>query len=197
MEAISHIGSTSSGGAVESSGRNLQSYRSYPAPSADGNGVVRRGLATNREATQAARPPLPSANAARFFADVLRNGTAGGAGGAGTSQNNFFRLGSSGASSDANARVSSSGSLFETAGQREIAKAGNRAVTSGHSDVALGRSRGVFSERFVEANPTFSPPPRELPNSNSNLSLAGSNGDLSHDLLRALQRYRVAAEIQG
>ena len=219
MEAVSHIGSVNGRGAAESPGRDLSSYRRYPAT--DANGVVRRGDSTSRNisrGTQGTQAPSPSVNSTRAFADVLRNGLVGtgGTGGTGSrgvvQQNNFFRLGSGGTNRDGNARISSNGSLFDTAGQGVIAKAGNGAVTSGHSDVALGRARGVFSERFIEANPVFSPPPRELPKelpkellrSNGSFSSYGLpnssdaiSGELSRDLLQALQRYRVAAEIQG
>ena len=65
-------------------------------------------------------------------------------------------------------------------------------VPFGQSRDALEETRGVFSENFISRYPLFSPAPRALP-----LVSESSGGDLSSDLLRALQRYRVAAEIQG
>ena len=83
---------------------------------------------------------------------------------------------------------------------------GGGGIGVGQRATALQRTGGVLSERFLEGNPLLSPAPVPLPSLES-LSVGGGvvglpNGDLgggglSADLLRALQKYRVAAEVQG
>ena len=83
---------------------------------------------------------------------------------------------------------------------------GGGGIGVGQRATALRRTGGVLSERFLEGNPLLSPAPAPLPSLES-LSIGGGvvglpngelgGGGLSADLLRALQKYRVAAEIQG
>ena len=76
----------------------------------------------------------------------------------------------------------------------------------GQRAAALRRTGGIFSERFLGSNPLLSPAPVALPSLESSTVGGGvvglpngeiGGGDLSVDLLRALQKYRVAAEVQG
>ena len=83
---------------------------------------------------------------------------------------------------------------------------GEGGIGAGQRAAALRRTGGILSERFLGSNPLLSPAPAPLPSLES-MSVGGGvvglpngevgGGGLSADLLRALQKYRVAAEVQG
>ena len=83
---------------------------------------------------------------------------------------------------------------------------GGGGIGVGQRAAALRRTGGILSQRFLESNLLLSPAPVSLPSLES-LGVGGGvvglpNGDiggggLSADVLRALQKYRVAAEVQG
>ena len=83
---------------------------------------------------------------------------------------------------------------------------GGGGIGVGQRAAALRRTGGILSQRFLEGNLLLSPAPVSLPSLES-LGVGGGvvglpNGDiggggLSADVLRALQKYRVAAEVQG
>ena len=176
MEAISQIGNPNGRTTSESAtaGKNLESYRRHPTEKVKATvGRVQNAQTTqNTQSTRATQAPSLS-----FFGDVLQDiadRTAR------TEQNNFFRSDSRCSNCDEADERNSSGSLLNKTRQDS-----NLAITSGQSDAALGKANGVFSPNFVEANPAFSPPPREL----SELPLSdvkANSGELSQDLLQAL-----------
>ena len=83
---------------------------------------------------------------------------------------------------------------------------GGGGIGVGQRAAALRQTGGILSQRFLEGNLLLSPAPVSLPSLES-LGVGGGvvglpNGDiggggLSADVLRALQKYRVAAEVQG
>ena len=83
---------------------------------------------------------------------------------------------------------------------------GGGGIGVGQRAAALRSTGSIFSERYLESNPLLSPAPASLPSLEA-VSIGGGvvglpngevgGGGLSGDLLRALQKYRVAAEVQG
>ena len=193
MEAISQIGNPNGSLKIgnpngrttseqATAGKNLESYRSHPTEKVRGT-VGGAQAAQNTQNTRGTQEVQRSSSPS-FFGDVLQDITDRTPR---TEQNNFFRSESLCTDCDEDEERNSSGSLLNKTNQDT-----NLAITSGQSDAALSRANGVFSQNFVDANPAFSPPPRELPS-----DVKANTGELSQDLLQALQRYRIAAEIQG
>ncbi len=164
---------------VTAAGRDLSSYRrtAFPARVSSGINAVERGRGVGGGAES-------GGSVSRFGEVLFRSRQMGGS----------VAGGSAGG-------ISGDGGGFV----RGISGDGG-GIGVGQRAAALRRTGGILSERFLGSNPLLSPAPVPLPSLELG-SVGGGvvglpngeigGGDLSVDLLRALQKYRVAAEVQG
>ena len=165
---------------VTAAGRDLSSYRrtAFPARVSSGINAVERGRGVGGAAES-------GGSVSRFGEVLFRRGQTGG----------------SVAGGNVAGGISGDGGGFV----RGVGGDGG-GIGVGQRAAALRRTGGILSERFLGSNPLLSPAPVPLPSLELG-SVGGGvvglpngeigGGDLSVDLLRALQKYRVAAEVQG
>ena len=170
---------------VTAAGRDLSSYRrtAFPARVSSGINAVERGRGVGGGAES-------GGSVSRFGEVLFRSRQTGGS-----------VAGGSVAGGTAAGGISGVGGGFV----RGVGGDGG-GIGVGQRAAALRRTGGILSERFLGSNPLLSPAPVSLPSLELG-SVGGGvvglpngeigGGDLSVDLLRALQKYRVAAEVQG
>ena len=167
-------------------GRDLSSYRSTALPTSLPTPLPRRveqGVEQGRGVARGVGGDVGK-DIAKGFGEVLFRSKAGG---------------NSGSNSGSGVRGVEGGFVRGVGG-------GGGGIGVGQRAAALRQTGGILSQRFLEGNLLLSPAPVSLPSLES-LGVGGGvvglpNGDiggggLSADVLRALQRYRVAAEVQG
>lgn len=124
----------------------------------------------------------------------------------GSDKGGFRKVEGGGTFGDALFRSKATRAVRAQEGGGVVRGTGEEEIDAAQRAAALRKTGGIFSPRFLGSNPLLSPSPVPLPSLES-MSVGGGvvglpngevgGGGLSTDLLRALQKYRVAAEEQG